>query len=72
MGSLSCSVHADNDNDNNDHDDNGMVTQISRFASRLVGGARGLKTRVLALSSFFQGLGEGTEENPLQSSQNMW
>ena len=32
--------HDDNDNDNN----NGMVTQISRFASRLVGGRRGYKS----------------------------
>ncbi len=41
--SSSSSVHDTNDNDNDNY---GMVTQISRLASRLVGGARGLKTEV--------------------------
>ncbi len=38
---------------NNHDDDHGMVTQISRFASRLVGGARGLKRENTNLFSYF-------------------
>ena len=40
---LSMLMNAD-DNNNNDNDDMGMVTQIRRFTSCLVGSARGLKT----------------------------
>ncbi len=43
-----------NNNNNSNHED-GMVTQISRFASRLEGGARGLKTSTYwADTKFFQ------------------
>ncbi len=43
---LKC-IHTTNDNNN----DNGMVTQISRLASHLVGGVRGLKIGREILSS---------------------
>ncbi len=53
------SVHAnDNDDNNNDHS---MVTEISHFVSRIVGGSRGLK---LTVSDQQKAIAEATLSGP--------
>ncbi len=64
-GPSSFSIHADDD----DNDNYCMVTQISRFAGRLVGGVRGLKKSLEknlkwgeTKKSYFVILGQGSTQ----------